>query len=65
MLIKFPASGECRESDVTPEAAYLSRRQVLRGAMLSGAMVGLPSLANAAARYSGVTAEPASAWFTG
>ncbi|OCX92469.1 MAG: mononuclear molybdenum enzyme YedY [Pseudomonas sp. CO183] len=65
MLIKFPASGECRESDVTPEAAYLSRRQVLRGAMLSGAMVGLPSLANAAERYSGVTAEPAPAWFTG
>lgn len=26
MLIKFPASGECRESDVTPEAAYLSRQ---------------------------------------
>ena len=37
MLIKIPASGECRESEVTTEAAYLSRRQILGGVMLSGA----------------------------
>lgn len=63
MLIRIPASGECRESDVTPEAAYLSRRQLLRGAILSGAVVGLPSLAIASERYPGVTAEPAPTWF--
>ncbi|MCQ4296668.1 protein-methionine-sulfoxide reductase catalytic subunit MsrP [Pseudomonas stutzeri] len=64
MLIRIPASGECRESDVTPDAAYLSRRQVLRGAMLSGAIVGLPSLAKASERYPGATAESAPVWFT-
>ncbi len=29
MLIKMPAVGDCSESQVTPEKAYLGRRQVL------------------------------------
>ncbi|MBU2011256.1 MAG: mononuclear molybdenum enzyme YedY, partial [Gammaproteobacteria bacterium] len=64
MLIKIPASGECRESEVTTEAAYLSRRQILGGVMLSGAAVGLPALAKASERYPGVTSAPAPKWFT-
>ena len=64
MLIKIPASGECRESEVTTEAAYLSRRQILGGVMLSGAAAGLPALAKASERYPGVTSAPAPKWFT-
>ena len=65
MLIRIPASGECRESEVTTEAAYLSRRQVLGGAMLSGVAAGMPALARATERYPGVAGVPAPEWFTG
>ncbi len=64
MLIKIAASGQCRESEVTPEAAYFSRRQVLVGAVLSGAVAGVPSLSSASERYPGVTPPPGPKWFT-
>lgn len=63
MLIKIPAPGECREPEVTAEAAYLNRRQVLRGLVCSGAVAGLPSFAEASERYSGVITAPAPEWF--
>lgn len=63
MLIRIPVSGECRESEVTPEPAYLSRRQVLGGAALSGVAIAMPSLVNASERYPGVTAATAPKWF--
>lgn len=63
MLIRIPASSECRECEVTPEAVYLNRRQVLHAAMLSGVLAGLPSLASASERYPGVPAASAPAWF--
>jgi sulfoxide reductase catalytic subunit YedY len=64
MLIKTPRRSDCRESEVTPEALYLSRRQVLQGAALSVACAGLPLVARAQeGRYEGVGAADAPAWF--
>ncbi len=65
MLIKIPKSSDCRESDVTPESLYLSRRQML-GATLSGlAVSSLPQWASAAdaARYADVEPGKAPSWF--
>ena len=62
MLIKSPLASVARESEVTPEAVYLSRRSFLTaaaGAMAAGA---LPVQADDA-RYSGVDAGPQPAWF--
>lgn len=64
MLIKIHRRSDCLESDVTPEALYLNRRQVLQGAALSVACAGLPLMALAQeGRYEGVDAADAPAWF--
>ncbi len=62
MLIKIPSVSLARESEVTPEATYLSRRRFL------GAMGGLASLSLVpgralAERYAGVEAAQAPTWF--
>lgn len=65
MLIKFPKTSDCHESDVTPESLYLSRRNVL-GAAVAGLVVSsLPRWANAddAARYADVEPGKAPSWF--
>lgn len=38
MLIKLPKASDCKESDVTPESFYLSRRALL-GSSLAGLAV--------------------------
>ena len=66
MLIKLPKASDCKESDVTPESFYLSRRTLL-GSSLAGLAVGaLPRWASAedAVRYEGVEPGKAPAWFT-
>ena len=65
MLIKLPKASDCKESDVTPESFYLSRRALL-GSSLAGLAVGaLPRLASAedAVRYADVEPGKAPAWF--
>lgn len=65
MLINIPGSSDCRESDVTPESLYLSRRCLLQSAALSAASVGFPLVARAGdERYQGVEATKAPGWFT-
>lgn len=65
MLIKIPKSSDCRESDVTPESLYLSRRQMLGATMAGLAVSGLPRWASAAdaARYAEVEPGKAPSWF--
>ncbi|GGJ99642.1 protein-methionine-sulfoxide reductase catalytic subunit MsrP [Pseudomonas matsuisoli] len=62
MLIKFPARSEAKESDVTPESVYLSRR----GFMKAGAAVGLGASALpavlAAQEYPDVPSVDVPAW---
>ena len=65
MLIKLPKASDCKESDVTPEPFYLSRRALL-GSSLAGLAVGaIPRWANAddTARYAGVESGKAPGWF--
>ena len=65
MLIKLPKASDCKESDVTPESFYLSRRALL-GSSLAGLAVGaLPRWASAedAVRYADVEPGRAPAWF--
>ncbi|MBD1589213.1 protein-methionine-sulfoxide reductase catalytic subunit MsrP [Pseudomonas typographi] len=65
MLIKMSRPSDCNESQVTPEALYLSRRRVLGGAVLAGAGALLPGLAMGAApgAYDGVAPSAAPGWF--
>lgn len=64
MLIKIPGIGDCSESQVTPEKAYLGRRRVLQGMMASAACSVIPRLSWAdAERYADVPAAAASGWF--
>lgn len=65
MLIKIPKASDCNESDVTPEAIYLSRRQLLGATAAGIAVSSLPRWANAedAARYADVDPGKAPAWF--
>jgi sulfoxide reductase catalytic subunit YedY len=64
MLIKTSHRSDCRESEVTPEALYLNRRQLLQGSMLSVAASGFPVLACAVeGRYADVDPGDAPAWF--
>lgn len=64
MLIKIPSVGDCRESQVTPEKAYLRRRQVLKGLVVSAAFSTVPRLSWAEAeRYAGVPVATAPTWF--
>ena len=63
MLIKSPRPSDSRESDVTPEAVYLSRRQVLQGTLLGAATLTLPVLGqDALPRYADVQDATAPAW---
>lgn len=65
MLIKLPPASACKESDVTPEAFYLSRRALLGGSLAGLAVSALPSIAQAAdpSRYADVEPGSAPAWF--
>lgn len=64
MLIKIRHRSDCRESETTPEALYLNRRQLLQKAAVSFASVGLPIVTRAdEGRYEGVDAADAPAWF--
>ena len=67
MLIKIPAASACKESDVTPESIYLSRRTLLGASLASLTITALPRWAHAAdpSQYAGVEAGNAPAWFKG
>jgi len=64
MLIKSPSASDCKESDVTPEALYLSRRAVLGATFAGFAASALPrwSLADDVSQYAGVDPGAAPAW---
>lgn len=62
MLIKSSCPSACRESDVTPEAIYLSRRRLLQGALAGAASIALPALAADMPRYDGVVDATSAAW---
>ncbi|PWB31225.1 protein-methionine-sulfoxide reductase catalytic subunit MsrP [Pseudomonas sp. SDI] len=66
MLIKLPRASDCKESEVTPESFYLSRRALLGGSLAALAASGSPRWAHAAeaSRYADVEAGSAPAWFT-
>ncbi|MEE1921045.1 protein-methionine-sulfoxide reductase catalytic subunit MsrP [Pseudomonas sp. 148P] len=66
MLIKFPRTSDCSESEVTPESLYLSRRSLLGASMAGLAVAGLPGWSFAAdpSRYADVEAGAAPGWFT-
>ncbi len=65
MLIKLTSTSDCKESDVTPESFYLSRRALLGASVAGLAMGAMPSWANAAdiSQYSGVEPGSAPPWF--
>ena len=48
MLIKIPAASDCKESDVTPESIYLSRRTLLGSSLAGLAVSAMPGWAAAA-----------------
>lgn len=64
MLIKLPRASDCKESEVTPESIYLSRRSLMGATATALAVSALPSWASAAdpSRYEGVDASSAPAW---
>ena len=65
MLIKLPAASACKESDVTPESFYISRRALLGSSIAGLAISALPRWASAAdpSPYAGVEPGSAPAWF--
>lgn len=65
MLIKLSRASDCKESQVTPEATYLSRRHLLGGAAVAGAGLLLPGLAlgSAPSTYEGVERGRVPGWF--
>jgi len=64
MLIQIPPASSLRESAVTPESVYLSRRSLLAAAGGCAAMAALPGGATAeAARYAEVEPAQAPTWF--
>lgn len=66
MLIKRPSASDSRESEVTPESIYLSRRTLLGGSLAGLAVSAMPSWAHAAepSRYADVEPGQPPAWFT-
>ncbi|WP_166364457.1 protein-methionine-sulfoxide reductase catalytic subunit MsrP [Pseudomonas akapageensis] len=66
MLIRLPGTSACKESEVTPEALYLSRRTLLGGSMAALAVGSLPTWAGAAevSRYADVEAGAAPSWLS-
>ncbi|WP_447649077.1 protein-methionine-sulfoxide reductase catalytic subunit MsrP [Pseudomonas abietaniphila] len=67
MLIQIPLASACKESDVTPESIYLSRRAVLAASLAGLAVSALPAWALAAdpSQYAGVEAGNPPDWFKG
>jgi sulfoxide reductase catalytic subunit YedY len=67
MLFKIPPASACHESEVTPQALYLSRRKMmsLGAALAAGATLPAWAVAEEASAYEGVTPGKASAWFKG
>ncbi|WP_137888244.1 protein-methionine-sulfoxide reductase catalytic subunit MsrP [Pseudomonas sp. 2FE] len=64
MLIQIPPASASRESDVTPESVYLSRRSLLAAAGGLAATMALPGTARAeVSRYADVEPSAAPAWF--
>lgn len=65
MLIKIPSTSDCKESDVTPESFYFSRRSLLAGSVAAVAASALPRWADAAdpSPYADVEPGAAPAWF--
>jgi sulfoxide reductase catalytic subunit YedY len=67
MLIKIPSASDCKESDVTPESLYLSRRTLLGSSLAGLAVSAMPSWAAAAADpslYPDVEPGKAPGWLT-
>lgn len=66
MLIKLPKASDCRESEVTPESIYVSRRALLGGSAASLAVAGMPRWAQAAdpSLYPDVEPGKPPGWFT-
>lgn len=62
MLIKSPPASAARDSDITPEAVYLSRRAFMAAAGGLAAMGALPLRAESQ-RYADVEPAEAPAWF--
>lgn len=65
MLIKIPSPSSSRESEVTPESVYLSRRALMGGAAGLAFIAGLPGIARAQSRYAGVDPAEAPSWLSG
>ena len=67
MLIKIPSASDCKESDVTPESLYLSRRALLVSSLAGLAVSAMPRWASAAdpSLYPDVEPGKAPAWFAG
>jgi len=47
MLIKLPKASDSKESDITPESFYLSRRSLLGSSLAGLAVSALPCSSNA------------------
>lgn len=63
MLIQFPAASASRESDVTPEPVYLSRRALMAAGGTLAAGLAVPGRAAEGARYPDVEPANGPAWF--
>ena len=65
MLIKLPSASDSKESDVTPESIYLSRRTLLASSLAGLAVTAMPRWAGAAdaSRYADVEPGKAPGWF--
>jgi sulfoxide reductase catalytic subunit YedY len=63
MLIQIPPPSACRESEVTPESVYLSRRQLLGAAAGLVAATLLPVAQGEGGDYADVEPVAAPAWF--
>ncbi|WP_031303787.1 protein-methionine-sulfoxide reductase catalytic subunit MsrP [Pseudomonas sp. EGD-AK9] len=64
MLIRIPPASAASESEVTPEAVYLSRRRFMGGSLGLASLAALPALSFAdGGRYADVEAVDEPAWF--